>query len=1531
MSDLQDTEDLLNLQEEFLRKQIKPAATVIKRPQIQTKSVLQHKKPGQARLVRERENVSLETRSVDESIQLQANLAQGKGKKSIFARRQELNSQNLIGQTSSERPLEEHVPAVKKVLDMHSYQSSTISLVKENDTSGTVLPPTPTFHSYTGFPLPVRRNVVSLKKRKSTQDSETGHGENEDILMETHHVIDDDSQKYLENTDSPGSINDSIHEENLKRLANMSEDEILQAQTFLRQALNPDYLKKLLSKSTHPKTAEEEGLEKYQSNELGTSKNLQKRVHFVDSEYSSKDKFEDTMELKGSNEADDSLPLVMKTKYFSDIPAEPEKLEWMGISNDTKQTQFDPNSTSFRSYTPGPKDPMAASYRFDFKGNILAKDMNISVYYGLHHHGDDPDQPGYTIAELLHLTRSNMRSQRIIPLNILGRIFMKIRKGFYGDDIAQGIVEWMIKLNALMYLRSALDDTHESAIVAAIDALSGWVIGSLEDFKKEEKLWDLVGNLHRGYENVFLFETKTSKTTKKFGMEMRIDENIQDFENPMDDNTMDHEKLLAEDLVEGLLAMNVLDRFRYLLDKYILPRITIEQIISMMLRLARHSLKSVQKILNCSRLLELIHAKYICLTWPVAQSPIIMSDEAKSLSLISSSRLLMPNYPFVVAVKLLRVMCQSSKNISQDLMKRNYINKLSRYVLVSYSALKSEFDVLIGHELFLETFRIYIILTAYGMHQEVLSSLYTVFPSMIQTIYEIKMPWEWSVKDSGKNQKQQKNEIELSEMRRKINIAIGFFRLMETWMFSLTTHHKMSKIQSLEIIDNCSKGEARPSEFLNDAVELLHQWTFGIPNSIEWFKALQDDDHELAITLISSASAYIASWCEHLRDYPLKDISVISNIWNRLNLGKCHTLPFLEYLRKRMECANMISSNEFNFTTRFWQLPNLPGAYHPRTWNVLSAELRRSVISDCVSSQISLINQTAWFLWDKENQQGVIISEAFNVLNAIFPFLEMTFLNKVGKEKQQQSRAMWYNFFERWETYLVYEWLWTMLWLEEKSKRASRPLIINNESSKKLITFALYLVPRFLPGDEEMVLNIVECLLEIFLGPSIETSSNHESGMSISRIALKKTLWSLYKNRIDFRDLNSVPQKMGPKQQLFLDFSGKSSALPLTKGWTFLPIDELYRNRNILVMDEEVKKEVLIGCLTFGLEIQRAWQETQDLVSPAGDILLTIPPYPMIYPMIVVLSVMKIFLLEGELYRDMQINQLIEDILEPYTLKKSDLKDEISSPVDVETSIICTNNPNLSLLQLEDAANHILEIPFYQFFTDFSASYVAESLGNKLFARLLLTPLATALYPIDYRILVWSDLYEVLNTIEVQYQEVICFPLHLNDRVDSTYGGFLSYFSPVEENKTILQMYVRALVNERVSLEKTPFLYWIAVHHLCGFAFGFLNDQQPPDILENSVPEENHDMNIGEIHERTKLRIEIANAIISRAKKPVIQDWFWYTERNFRLNINYKKNDELFSENRLVMMPKCFTYSKTEERNRRKEWVKEFSNHEFFV
>ena len=58
-------------------------------------------------------------------------------------------------------------------------------------------------------------------------------------------------------------------------------------------------------------------------------------------------------------------------------------------------------------------------------------DEKISVDKGLHHHGEEPERPGYSLQELLQLSRSAAQQQRCTALATLANIFEKTHLGWY--------------------------------------------------------------------------------------------------------------------------------------------------------------------------------------------------------------------------------------------------------------------------------------------------------------------------------------------------------------------------------------------------------------------------------------------------------------------------------------------------------------------------------------------------------------------------------------------------------------------------------------------------------------------------------------------------------------------------------------------------------------------------------------------------------------------------------------------------------------------------------------------------------------------------------------------------------------------------------------------------------------------------------------------------------------------------------------------------------------------------------------------
>jgi hypothetical protein len=70
--------------------------------------------------------------------------------------------------------------------------------------------------------------------------------------------------------------------------------------------------------------------------------------------------------------------------------------------------------------------------RFDFDGQLLVPSQKgVSTFEGLHHHGDDPTEAGYTIPELLRLSRSAFSGQRTLALQTITAILQGINSQTY--------------------------------------------------------------------------------------------------------------------------------------------------------------------------------------------------------------------------------------------------------------------------------------------------------------------------------------------------------------------------------------------------------------------------------------------------------------------------------------------------------------------------------------------------------------------------------------------------------------------------------------------------------------------------------------------------------------------------------------------------------------------------------------------------------------------------------------------------------------------------------------------------------------------------------------------------------------------------------------------------------------------------------------------------------------------------------------------------------------------------------------------
>ncbi|KAL1523332.1 hypothetical protein AB1Y20_018278 [Prymnesium parvum] len=207
-----------------------------------------------------------------------------------------------------------------------------------------------------------------------------------------------------------------IHEENVERLRQMSASEIEEARAQLLRSLDPGVVRRL----TQPRAAAGEGAHRPE-----LPRAPPRQPHPPASLPTPP-----TARAAGEGgvpaAADGAPPLA------SDGRLEASKMEWMGDAADAPPPAA-PGEGLPAMGKRSVEEALAAAAqevgmhleRFDFEGLLVDKERAaaIPVHEGLHHHGEDPAAPGYTLAELMRLSRSTVPAQRVQMLRVLAAVF----------------------------------------------------------------------------------------------------------------------------------------------------------------------------------------------------------------------------------------------------------------------------------------------------------------------------------------------------------------------------------------------------------------------------------------------------------------------------------------------------------------------------------------------------------------------------------------------------------------------------------------------------------------------------------------------------------------------------------------------------------------------------------------------------------------------------------------------------------------------------------------------------------------------------------------------------------------------------------------------------------------------------------------------------------------------------------------------------------------------------------------------------
>ncbi|KAF9976978.1 RNA polymerase II associated protein 1 [Actinomortierella ambigua] len=1290
-----------------------------------------------------------------------------------------------------------------------------------------------------------------------------------------------------------------IDEENRQKLASMSAEEIQRAQEELMQALSPELIKKLRERSgvtahatahaTATATSTSSTSSEHKTSQSGPSSrrsSIQRRVSFSEGVRVEDKlvKMEDIISHSSSSsfaakrheEEEGDHPLALKRKYYTNVPAEPEKLEWMGIEDPSLGPKATPGKAlapGIQPYTATEADPAAAHYRFDFSGKLLEEGQEVPVHLGLHHHGQDPTKPGYTLSELLHLIRSSVPSQRILPLNVISKVLIGCRDPSYASfDVRSGILRWLIdSLRAPVYLRAALDDKTDSGIVAAMNAISAWACPWAEE-AHENSVWESLDFLDRGYERISL-QYNHQNTTKFAGMELKPDSlNSSQEQGTEDEGTIRaHAILASKDPNKGLLAMNVIPRLRYLIDVCRLPAATNLQVLSVLLSLLKHSTEAPQAIYECEGLVQALFKRFIHISWPSDLSAAELRCTRCTIDLVDH-------------------IVRSSKAYAVSMVEAGVLEPLLRFVVLSPEAKVEQVESIAIQT---SVMKLYRSLAAYGLYCNVLGdSLQTILLSNIaQTIKDRAV--------AGRDGDEQMDPLLRSALTRKLTM---FFQLLTVWTHAAGDAHRTTPEHALHW--------AQPTAFLDLALEAYGQFGQEVQPALkdgtgDW--ALRDD-----VMLLASVTRFLSTWSRYLPTNPPDDVEILDRLWDTLDVPAWTKSKMLTAVYTRLVEVAAERTPEHLEDRRVPHTPvslNNPQSLRPIAEELLDA----SMCSEYLSAHLT----TMYYLARLTNSPARILPETVAVLvsaNIVELVESLTSHQLAIQDRIPVTLPPWMAFISRHAVYFIWHWLRSM----ENLVFHQDP---SNSSHTKLTLFPLFqatalsLLQVVLPGDEAISHAVLHSI--VFSERVLNKLLSHNT----QQVAVvKRVLEPLYeqcfvKSERELERSQALTSSNGKGlKNMTLDYSS-ISAQPLFN-WLFYPIDILYRSRLTYVEEESGAMIAATSVAHCTLDFVYSLLQTLDGIS-----------FELIY-----MAALKLMTLEGELeparapeddfekdgsQSGSKSRVGAEDEGEEEEEDGDDgfIDHEVNTAINRLLDHFSTKGDSGLVRHEDDKVNPVSEailstlsapLPFYQFMKNFMDNVFTT--GSVLqyqatAARLIFPAMAISK---EYQLLIWSEGYNSLSAVTTSWDAVD--PGSLLTLLESTgtappadgLNGSGQHAAMVIDGE-VLSHYLKAVISGRVIKQRNPALYWIAVHHLARVALGPLKIRAPgPPRLKfksrggataeaeattektTTAADQAQQQPAATGNSQDLERESIARSIVMSSKsEEVVRDWFQYDQRNY--------------------------------------------------
>lgn len=789
-----DDDDLERLQKEFFEKETMPSAKVYrtnappsldKPVEKKKRSLFSERLASGSSSALDSPMPALEMPSLEESVPV---LEKNPNTATVI---EEEEQQDEFEPVMDPNP-EPHVPVSKKMIDLTSLLGQVLGEIKEHDVKEVSAPTLPTVTEnkpargqVNGFPKPVHRS--EFKKRLEAQRNKSAAGATKGPRPEA----------------PPQVMPEEPVDENDRRIHEMSQQELDDAREEIMSTLSPESIALLMKglKSKNNGTKEE----------TSTTTVTKKKVSFEPHVEKVDDDKEDLLQ--------------MKKQYFADVPMENDKLAWMDnrfLTPEIRKQEAqrlkeleEENNESEASEL----EKVYRKVRFDLQGRIIDNTVDIPRHKGLHHHGDEPEKAGYTLAELFYLVRSQVPSQRSMVLITIARIITIAKKAAATEPVWNQVLAVFTgkEHSATIYLRSALDDRNLIVLVSAIKALAALVLDDDNHQAWEESLLDSTEEFNRFLGHIVRPILPAGVTEiKRKGLNDKLTELVdrvrQTSGQPSLQEQKDDAALAERDLVRGLVKMDLLARIRYLLASESSELIqhdaaSVDRLVRIVVRMAESGQDVCESIEEEELLEPIVH-------WGVANTQWPMTEDDNT------------NYPSLAAVRLLTVLAQGSKQIAESIVEKATITL--RFLVTSPETACDNLKRR-AYALQLETLKLIRVLACYGF--------------IVPTLEDLQGPlmgWLRSVLQ----------QEETNEMNSTIaSTAIG---LLEVLLYAAADPHKTIPAHAID----------------------WHQPTAYLPAITAVLRASRDRDQPL----YESALGYLGAWASHIELFP-PELGTVNEVW----------------------------------------------------------------------------------------------------------------------------------------------------------------------------------------------------------------------------------------------------------------------------------------------------------------------------------------------------------------------------------------------------------------------------------------------------------------------------------------------------------------------------------------------------------------------------------------------------------------------------------------------------------------------------